>query len=372
MLAEQRRQGRDIADLTASNPTEEGIAYPSEAILEALALPGSLRYTPDPFGLPQAREAVEQYYASKNIIRRASEIVLTSGTSEAYAWLLTMLCDVGDDILVPVPSYPLFDYLARLHDVDVRSYQLRYDGEWHIAWDSVEQALTKRTRAIVLVNPHNPTGMFIKRDELARLNQIAEQHRLALIVDEVFAEYGRGEDDRRVTSTAANERVLTFTLNGISKLCGLPQMKIGWLLVSGPPALREEALQRLEIVADTFLSVNTPVQVALPQLLQLGDRVRAAIQVRLLDHYVYIEQAFSANSPITLLNSEGGWYAVLKIPQTKTEEKWAMQLLSEEGVLVYPGYYFDFVENGYLVISLLTRSESFRKGIDVIRAVISS
>jgi len=371
MLAELRRQGREICDLTASNPTEEGFAYPSEAILEALTSHEVLRYTPDPFGLLQAREAVEQYYASKNITRRASEIVLTAGTSEAYAWLFTLLCDAGENILVPAPSYPLFDYLARLHDVEVRAYPLRYDGEWHIAWESVEQALTKQTRAIVLVSPHNPTGMFLKREELARLNRIAAQHRLALIVDEVFAEYGCGNDDRRVTSTAANDVVLTFTLNGISKLCGLPQMKLGWIVVSGPPSLREEALHRLEIVADTFLSVNTPAQVALPRLLQLGERVRAAIQQRLRDNRVHLEQVFSASSPLSLLSSEGGWYAVLKIPRTKMEEEWAMKLLSEEGVLVYPGYFFDFVENGYLVVSLLTRAESFREGIDAIGAVIS-
>ncbi len=371
LLEERRRQGKPIYDLTISNPTEAGVEYPSGEILSALSQAAGLHYAPHPLGAATAREAVASYYASRNIPVSSSTIVLTASTSEAYGWLFMLLCESGANVLVPVPSYPLFDFLARLHDVETRSYRLHYDGEWHIDFDSVERALTPTTRAIVAVSPHNPTGMFLKYEELQRLNRIAVENAVALIVDEVFSEYGLDVDERRVVSTASNDAVLTFTLNGISKVCGLPQLKLGWIAVSGPDAQQQEALHRIEIIADTFLSVNMPVQVALPALLEIGERVRAQIHDRLRKNYRYLVSCVSRGAPVSVLQTEGGWYAVLKVPRTCSEEEWAIRLLSESGVYVFPGYFFDFPENGYLVISLLPEPTILEQGMAAVLSAVS-
>ncbi|MBX2991259.1 MAG: pyridoxal phosphate-dependent aminotransferase [Bacteroidetes bacterium] len=371
LLDERHRSGKPVIDLTLSNPTEAGFEYPTTEILSALSQDSSLHYTPDPLGMPSAREAVTSYYAGRGITVAPSAIVLTASTSEAYSFLFTLLCEAGDSVLVPVPSYPLFEYLAQLNDVRVSNYHLGYDGEWHIDLDSVRRAVSPATKAIVVVSPHNPTGMFLKKDELQSLNNIARQHHLALIVDEVFADYGFGEDDRRVGSTAANSEVLTFTLNGISKSCGFPQLKLGWIVVSGRDEVKTEALHRLEIISDTFLSVNTPVQVGLPKLLSAGKKVGEQIVLRIEQNLTFLKQSLPANPLISLLSTEGGWYAILRIPTTKSEEEWALELLEESGVYVFPGYFFEFQQEGYLVLSLLQRRDEFEEGVKVILKTIT-
>ncbi len=371
VLDRVRSEGKTIYDLTISNPTEVGIIYPSEEICSALAQAEVLCYKPEPLGMLQAREAVAAYYASRTISYAASQIVLTASTSEAYAWLFMLLCEAGEHVLVPSPSYPLFEYLARMHHVQVRSYRLLYDGEWHIDVDSLRHAVSPSTKAIVVVSPHNPTGMFVKRDELAELTAIAARHGLALIVDEVFSEYAFAADERRLTRLAQEHHLLTFTLNGISKLCGMPQLKLGWIVVSGPEAQRHEALRRLEIIADTFLSVNTPVQVALPQLLKAGEQIREQIHERVRVNYQLLTKAVPATSPVSVLRAEGGWFAVLRMPRTRSDEEWAIRLLDGSGVYVFPGYYFDFAESGFLVISLLTTPETLQKGIgEIVRHAV--
>ncbi len=374
LLDARRNSGKVIYDLTISNPTDAGFRYPSNEILSALSQPQSLHYSPDPKGMLSAREAVAEYYAAKGIRVQPSDVILTSSTSEAYSFLFKLLCNAGDEVLVPIPSYPLFEFLTQLNDVRIRPYHLRYDGEWHVDFDSVRDAITSSTRAIVVVSPHNPTGMFLKSEEHRALSAAAMQHGLALIVDEVFSEYGK--DDRRVrstqrvgSSTASNSDVLTFTLNGISKLCGLPQLKLGWIVVSGNEEAKNEALHRLEIIADTFLSVNTPVQVALSQLMEVGEVVREQIRERVQTNFSFIKLTIE-HSPLSVLSTEGGWYAVLKIPSTKTEEEWALKLLDDAGVYVFPGYFFEFRENGYLVVSLLGERDVFKNGMEAIARIV--
>ncbi len=365
-LERLRAEAVNILDLTISNPTEAGFEYPATGILHSLSHSASLHYQPKPFGLWTAREAIAGYYSKKNIIVDPDEILLTSSSSEAYAFLFTLLCEAGDEILIPNPTYPLFEFLAQLQNVQVRPYHLRYDGEWHIDIDSLREALTPLTKAIVIVNPHNPTGMFLKKYELELVNEVAGQNNLALIVDEVFLDYAWDDESARVGSTSSNADALTFTLNGISKSCGLPQMKLSWIVVSGKNELKHEALKRLEIIADTFLSVNTPVQLALPQMLKFGEMIRRQISERVAQNLLFLKSSLQSSSPLSLLDSEGGWYAILKIPATKTEEEWALQLLDEAAVYVFPGYFFDFQEGNYLVVSLLTSPENFRKGIEEI------
>ena len=370
-LVEQlRRERKPFCDLTISNPTECGIQYPAE-LISALAQPESLHYLPGPKGLLSARNAVVSYYGEKGIPLNPDHIVLTASTSEAYSMVFRLLCEPGDEVLVPVPSYPLFEFLARLNDVVIRPYQLRYDGEWHVDIGSASQALTGRTRAIIAVSPHNPTGMFLKKSELAALSSMAGANGQALVVDEVFADYGFDDGAGRVVSSASGSSALTFTLNGISKLAGLPQMKLGWIVVSGPADQRTEALGRLEIIADTYLSVNTPVQNGLPQLLEYGNEIRRKIRERTSDNLATARRLIPVDSTCTLLNSEGGWYAILQVPRTRTGEEWSIGLLKEEGVHVHPGYFFDFESDNVLVLSLLPEPRQFEDGMRRIISYIS-
>ncbi len=366
LLNDRRAGGMSIYDLTVSNPTEAGIGYPSEEILAALTQPVALHYNPDPKGLLTAREAVAGYYAANAINVQAADIILTASTSEAYSHIFTLLCEAGDEILCPSPSYPLFEFLAQLNHVRIKPYRLQYDGEWHVDMDSLRRAITASTKAIVVINPHNPTGMFLKGEERGALSEECIRHNLALIVDEVFVDYGYDDNARRVPSTAAQNNVLTFTLNGISKSCGLPQLKLGWMVVSGDEHAKAEAMHRLEIVADTYLSVSTPVQVALTQLLRCGKEVREQIRSRVNSNLSRLKRMVQNNLPVSLLHSEGGWYAILKIPKTKSEEEWALLLLDSTGVYVFPGYFFEFEESGYLVLSLLPDERTFASGVEML------
>ena len=361
LVAAKRASGARLLDLTESNPTRAGLAGPP-GLLAALAHDDARAYDPLPFGRPAAREAVAADFARRGCDVRPERICLTASTSEAYAFLFKLLADPGDDVLVPRPGYPLFDFLAALESVAVRSYELRHDGTWHLDVGALEAELTPRTRAVVVVNPHNPTGAFLHADELAALQELCARRSLALVSDEVFADFAFGPGRDRVASVAADGPCLAFAMGGLSKSCGLPQLKLAWTAVSGPPALRDEALARLEVVADTYLSVSTPVQVAAPSLLARRAELQRPIAARLQANIGRVRAAV-AGTAASLLEPEGGWYAVLRVPATLTEEERVVRLLETADVLVHPGYFFDFPGEAYLVVSLLTREEELAEGL---------
>jgi alanine-synthesizing transaminase len=350
--------GSKIIDLTISNPTRAGIQYDESAILKALANHTALDYDPQPKGLLSAREAVARYYAS---IIDPESLILTTSTSEGYSYVFRLLCNAGDEVLVPKPSYPLFDFLADLQDVKVVPYSLIYDHGWQIDFHSLETGLTKNSRGIVLVHPNNPTGSYISGQERKRLNELCEQHQLALIVDEVFLDYGH--DGKHRQTFAENKDVLTFTLSGISKISALPQMKLAWIAVSGPQVDVAAAMQRLEIIADTYLSLNAPVQLAAPVLLNQRKTIQPQIMRRVRANLSELDRQLARQKSCSRLEIQGGWYAVLRIPVTRSDEDFAIELLQRSGVLVHPGHFYDFPIDGYLVLSLITREEDFRNGI---------
>jgi aspartate/methionine/tyrosine aminotransferase len=367
LLEEKRRADAPVLDLTESNPTRAGFAYPDNEILSSLANPAALRYDPSPRGLEAAREAVVEYYAAHGVAVASGQILLTASTSEAYAYIFKLLCDPGDEVLVPRPSYPLFDFLAQLESVCVRQYPLRYDGAWHLDFAALEAAVSQKTRALVVVNPNNPTGSFLHRDELARLETFAAARGLAILSDEVFTDYPFTPDPDRVATLAGARTALTFSMNGLSKIAGLPQMKLGWIVVSGPG--RETALERMELIADTYLSVGTPVQAALTRLLAFAPAIQAQIRARTAANLVRLREAL-AGSPATMLEPEGGWYAVLQVPRTRTEEEWTLALLRDHDVLVQPGFFFDFETEAFLVVSLLTPPKVFAEGVSRLRSIL--
>ncbi len=362
-LEELRSAGRRILDLTLSNPTLAGLPYPSAALREALETSAFLRYEPHPRGDASARRAIAESYGEKGIQVDPDSILLTSGSSEAYTFLFRMLCNPGDAVLVPVPSYPLFDYLAALNDVQLRPYALQYDGTWRLEMATVRADETPAPKAVLLVHPHNPTGMFLKQGELRGVAALAREQGMAVLADEVFIDYPLTIDPLRAGSTAAQEEVLTFTINGLSKSAGLPQWKLGWIVVSGPPDQRREAMERLEIIADTYLSVNTPVQRALPRLLSLAPQIRAGIRQRTEENLSRLREHLRRVPGCSLLSLEGGWYATLRVPAIRSDEEWALLLLEEEGVVVHPGFFFDFPSGGQLVAGLLAEPGVFDEGV---------
>jgi aspartate/methionine/tyrosine aminotransferase len=365
LLAEKRRQGASVLDLTESNPTRAGLFYPSN-IMRAFDHPGALRYEPAPAGALAAREAVAAYYAARGCRVEAARILLTASTSEAYAYLFKLLASPGDNVLVPRPSYPLFDYLAAMESVEVRQYPLTYHGGWAIDLEGLAAAITERTRAVVLVHPNNPTGSFVKRAELESLVALCRQRDLALISDEVFSDYAFAPDGQRAGTLAGVTDCLAFSMSGLSKIAGLPQMKLGWIVVSGPASVRGEAIEKLEWIADTYLSVSTPVQCAAAGLLEAGEQVRIEIRERCAAHLRLAREAL-AGSPANILAVEGGWYITVQVPRVRSEEEWSLELLAREDVLVQPGFFYDFASEAYLVVSLLTAPEIFRQGIGRMR-----
>ena len=360
-LQAKRQAGVPILDLTESNPTRAGLEYPPE-ILEAFLDNRNLRYEPVPAGALDAREAVAAYYAARGITVDPDQILLTASTSEAYAYLFKLLTDPGGEVLVPRPSYPLFEFLASMESVSVRSYPLLYHGTWSVDLAALETALTERTRAVVLVNPNNPTGSFLKREELTRLACLANRRSVALISDEVFSDYAFAPDPNRVSTLATLGEGLAFSMGGLSKAAGLPQMKLGWIVASGSPDLRRQALERLEWIADTYLSVSTPVQSAAARLLTAGQTIQNQIRQRTVENLAFARQAV-AGTQLGLLDVEGGWYVTLRVPRVRTEEEWTLELLDRYDVLVQPGYFFDFESEAYLVLSLLTPPDVFYEGM---------
>lgn len=365
-IAAARAAGAELLDLSESNPTRCGLQY-DQAVLSAFQNPAILSYAPDPRGLLSAREAVANYYAEHGADVSLDDLILTTSTSEAYSFLFRLLCESGDAILVPTPSYPLFEFLAGLDDVVLRQYELVYHDGWQIDFHSLRSAMNNRTRAVMLVHPNNPTGSYVKPHEIEELNALCDERGLALIADEVFLDYKlEGFTQRhRVTefSFVANSEALTFTLSGLSKIAALPQMKAAWVIASGPEEQKRQALARLEVIADTFLSMNTPVQLALPTLLEQRRSIVPQLRARIAANLAELDRQLAQQKLCERLRVEGGWYAVLRVPCTRSDEELAVELVERERVLVHPGHFYDFHRGGFLVVSLITPKAVFREGI---------
>lgn len=361
-LAAARAAGRPIIDLTESNPTRAGFDYPID-LLAPLAAPRGLVYAPEALGVAAAREAVAGDFARRGLASRADRIVLAASTSEAYSLLFKLLCDPGDAVLVPVPSYPLFDHLTRLDAIRAVPYPLEHHGTWSIDFPRFEAALSPRTRAVLLVNPNNPTGSFVRSPELDRLAAICRERGIAIISDEVFADYELTQGAARSSGhLVARDDVLGFTLGGLSKSIGLPQAKLAWMAVSGPDANVRSALAALELVCDTYLSVATPVQLAVADLLERGAAVRDQISRRIRFNYATLLERAAATPSCRVLGADGGWYAVVQVPSIATEEELVIALIEDDGVLVHPGFFFDFPRESFVVVSLLPPPDALAAG----------
>jgi alanine-synthesizing transaminase len=355
LLAGKRLAGARVLDLTESNPTRAELAYPPE-IVHTFEDRRMLRYEPSPAGLLEPREAVRRYYAARGRDVAVDRILLTASTSEGYAYLFKLLTNPGDHVLVPRPSYPLFEFLATMENIGVRQYPLVYHGGWSIDLDTLRGMITDRTRAIVLVNPNNPTGSYVSAAEWEALASMGTP----LISDEVFADYGFG-------GRTAGQPAATYTMSGLSKVAGLPQMKLGWIVVDGPR--QGEAMEKLEWIADTYLSVGAPVQYAAARLLDAGEAVQQQIRDRTAANLAFSREAL-ANTAADVLHVEAGWYIVVKVPRVRSEEEWTLELLDRENVLVQPGYFYDFESEAFLIFSLLTPPAAFREGIGRFRGML--
>lgn len=364
-LAAARQRGQVPLDLTVSNPTSAGIPY-APGITDALVRSCDvLRYEPLAFGLASARNAVSALWRERGLTVPEERIALTASTSEAYAVSFKLLCDPGDEVLVPAPSYPLFEHLAGLESVRVVPYRLGYDGAWFVDVNEIAARRSERTRAVVVVTPNNPTGSYLKRDELTRLAALG----LPILSDEVFGEYALAADSRRAVSALESAETLVIALDGLSKLAALPQLKLAWMSLNGPPAVVTDALLRLELILDTYLSPSSPVQHALPALLASRHVAEAAILERARANQKTLNTA-CAGSLVSVLPAEGGWYAVLRLPHVMSDEDWALALL-EAGVLVQPGYFFDFEAAPHVVVSLLTPEATLSEGVARLLSCVS-
>jgi aspartate/methionine/tyrosine aminotransferase len=359
LLDSKRRAGARILDLTESNPTRAELEYPAD-VVRAFDDARVLSYHPAAAGMDEARTAVAEYYAKRGHTVAIDRILLTASTSEGYAYLFKLLADPGDHVLVPRPSYPLFEFLATMENVGVRQYPLRYHGEWSIDFDALRDLIGPRTRAIVLVNPNNPTGSLVSPAEAEQLAGLG----LPLISDEVFADYGF---DGRFETLLDARAPLVFSMSGLSKAAGLPQMKLGWIVVGGER--RREAMERLEWIADTYLSVATPVQCAAARLLEAGESVQRQIRERTAANLAWTRQTLCGSSA-NVLDVQGGWYIVLQVPRVRSEEEWVLELLEKQDVLVQPGFFYDFEAEAYLVVSLLTPPQVFREGVGRLKRLL--
>ncbi len=360
-LQQHREERKALLDLTVSNPTECGFDFDSTAILQGLCAPSALRYEPDAKGMESARKEIAAYYAAHGDEIPPSDIILTTSTSEAYSFVFRTICNAGDELLVPEPSYPLFAFLADIQDVKISRYPLLYDHGWQIDFHGLEQSITGRTRGLIVVHPNNPTGHFCKQDEFARLNEICSLREIALIADEVFLDYSIGENSPR--SFAANAGALTFTMSGLSKISGLPQMKMAWLVTSGPGKFKGEALARLEIIADTYLSMNTPVQQGTAVFLRQRYKFQEQLKTRVLRNLTELDRNLAEQTFCKRLKLEGGWYGVVRVPALRSDEELAIELLTKKNVYVHPGHFYDFRTEGYLIVSLITPEQEFSEGI---------
>jgi len=358
-----RSDGRELIDLTISNPTVCGFEYDSEAILAPLSNPQALVYDPDPRGMRSAREAVAAYYADHGAAVDPAGLILTTSTSEGYGYLFRLLCDPGDEVLVAQPSYPLFEFLAELEDVRLRSYPLFYDYGWWIDFAELERRIGPRTKAIVLVHPNNPTGHATGADERARIEELCTRYGLALIIDEVFLDYPLGSESLESFAQGPHP-ALTFVLSGMSKIAALPQMKVGWLAVFGGEQDSSPALSRLEVIGDTFLSMNAPAQLALPRWLDGRRQIQRQILERAVANLDELKKA-----DLGLLRTDAGWSAVIRLPRVGIE---AENLLEREGVVVHPGSFYGISGDETIVVSLIGPLKEFARGISKIVAVATA
>jgi len=370
--ADLRAAGMEVLDLSISNPTRAGFHFEAEGILGALALPEAMDYDPQPKGLRKAREAVVGYYRDQHggYDLDPESVILTTSTSEAYSYVFRLLCNPGEELLVPKPSYPLFEFLADLEDVKLVPYPLLYDHGWQIDFASLYKAVNHHSRAVAVVHPNNPTGSYAKLAEVASLNRFCDEYGLALVVDEVFLDYAHDGASR--ATFALNSDVLTFTLSGLSKISGLPQMKIAWAVTSGPEERKREALARLEVIADTYLSMNTPLQLATPALLAQRKNFQPLLLDRVRTNLQELDRQLSRQKTCERLEVEGGWYVVLRVPATQSDEDLAIDLLRNLAVLVHPGHFYDFPSDGYLVVSLITPPQHFREGTRRVLELLNS
>jgi len=360
-LAAHRAAGKPLIDLTGSNPTECGFQYDEQAILSALRNLAALKYEPNPRGLAVARNAVAQYYAERGAVVSNDDIFLTTSTSEAYSYVFRTLCNPGDELLIPAPSYPLFEFLADIQDVRLVRYQLIYDHGWQIDFHALEQGITPRTRGVIVVHPNNPTGHFTKPEEMRKLNEICAAREIAIIADEVFLDFALKE--KQIATFAANSGALTFTMSGLSKICGLPQMKAAWLIVSGPEVWTAEALARLEVIADTYLSMNAPTQLAVPAFLELRHAFQKQVISRVNENLSELDEQLASQKSCSRLKVEGGWNAVIRVPATHSDEDLAVELLGTQSVYIHPGHFYDFPAEGIVVASLIAPQNEFSSGL---------
>jgi alanine-synthesizing transaminase len=361
-LAEFRTAGKPILDLARSNPTKCGFSYDQQGIQRAFEHEELLLYQPDPRGMRRAREAVVAYYLQLQARVCEDDLVLTSGTSEAYSFVFGLLCNPGDEVLIPSPSYPLFDFLADLCDVKLVRYPLFYDHGWQIDFSELSAAASERTSAIIIVHPNNPTGHYTSAVEQRQLSHFCADRGIALIADEVFLDFSlNGSREKSVAS--GNNDALTFTLSGISKICGMPQMKLAWIAVSGPAEQKRVALARLEVIADAYLSVGTPVQLAAPTLLAMRMSFHSQAMTRIRANLRELDEQLSRQSACNRLSYEGGWSAVLRVPATQSDEDLAIALLTKRGVHLHPGHFYDFAQGGHLVVSLIVQEQEFAEGV---------
>ena len=371
-IEEAREAGANLLDLTTSNPTRAGLKYDAENLLGAFSNDKALDYDPQSKGLLSARGAVAEYYRQEHDIFQLDPecIILTTSTSEAYSYIFRLLCNADDEILVPKPSYPLFEFLADLQDVRLIPYPLLYDHGWQIDFPSLYKSVTHRTRAVVVVHPNNPTGSFVRGEEVSALSGFCKEYGLAIIADEVFLDYALDGAPR--TSFAKNDEVLTFALSGVSKVSGLPQMKLAWMVVNGPPDSATDAMSRLEIIADTYLSMSTPIQLAAPVLLDQRKNIQPLLLDRTRENLQELDRALLRQKSCQRLAVEGGWYTILRVPVTRSDEELSIELVQSAGVLVHPGHFFDFASEGNLVLSLITASDAFREGVKRILRHVNS
>lgn len=362
-LAEVKAKGRAILDLTVSNPTLCKFDYLNSSLLEPFLKSQNLLYEPDPHGLLESRQALCEDYQKKGILLDPRQIFLTANTSEAYSFIFRLLFEPGEMLMVPQPSYPLLGYLGQIHDLCLEPYPLVYENHWKTNFEKIDGPTELEPRAALVVNPNNPTGNFVRQAGLGEMNMFCRTRDMALISDEVFFDFFLEEAPGDRVSLASNNHALTFTLGGISKMLGLPQMKLSWMVVSGPEALRAQAIEKLEIIADTYLSASTPVQHAFPEWLRFKEKIQTEIITRLTANYNFLLASFASSGLTQALKTEGGWNAVLKLPSSLTDEEWALLFLEKEGTLIHPGYLFDFEEGSFGVFSLLIPPDIFREGI---------
>jgi alanine-synthesizing transaminase len=367
-LSRHRATGKSVLDLTVSNPTACGFHYESQTILQALGNPSALSYQPDPSGIPLARQAVASYYADRSVQVSPEDILLTTGTSEAYSFIFRVLCNPGNEILIPQPGYPLLRFLADIQDVRLVPYPLIYDHGWQIDFPSLRNAITPRTQGIVVVHPNNPTGHFSSAADMDVLNKICSASQIALIADEVFLDFALLE--KQPATFAAHPSALTFVLSGISKIAGLPQMKLAWLVTSGPEPWKSQAGARLEVIADTYLSMSAPVQWAAPVLLAQQHNFQQQLMARVRINLATLDRLLSAHKSCTRLETQGGWYAILRVPATRSDEDRAIELLATKDVYLHPGHFYDFPGDGHLVVSLITPPADFTEGIARLLSII--